>query len=255
MVRSGGQYRAGVAMSFLGGDAPQSLESLLGGSQDELGTGYTPHPALAGGLMTDPLCPDGLGALGAATEYGGSSDAARLGGDFYQEAGMTTRGLTIGPGAVDMGEALFDKRCAVQAEATPCSSSFERFTAGDQPPMAPSSPFFSYMATTMFVSGAAPNRLANLLLDFLLIDAAAIISKVRKPKYSIKADVQTGFFGAQRLVSYHPCTLKIKLYMRDDDCAVEFRKCSGDAVVFNDVYQKASRYLQTQASAKYTFQS
>lgn len=128
----------------------------------------------------------------------------------------------------------------------------ERFQVADVPP-APADGFF-FMATTLFVSGVVPFVLGNLLLDFLR-DVTAVVSKVRRQKFSIKADISGGSFGDNPEVAYHPCGLKIRVYRHEADCAVEFRRCTGDAVAFNDLFRRASRYLSLHSDAEATMRS
>lgn len=105
-----------------------------------------------------------------------------------------------------------------------------RFQEVDMPPATPADGLFSFMVTTLFVSGISAARIGNILLDFLVTQAVARL-QIKREKFSIKAEA--------RVDEYLSCLLKIRLYQQDSECAVEFRRCSGDCVVFNACFQQA----------------
>jgi hypothetical protein len=117
-----------------------------------------------------------------------------------------------------------------------------RFLEFDTPPSTPNDNFFRFMVTTLFVSGISAARIGNLLLDFLVATAVARLEKVNSGKFSIKAEV--------RVDEYLSCMLKIRLYRRESECAVEFRRCSGDSVLFNACFREAWDKLVTCGEAR-----
>jgi len=113
-------------------------------------------------------------------------------------------------------------------------SQFERFQEGDVPPDLPKDCFFKLEITTQYVTSVAPFEIGNAML-FFLEAADAIITKVRRPKFAITADV---FIDSLR------CTTKVRVYsLAGCRFAIEFQRRSGDSLSFNAVYERASRYL------------
>jgi len=106
-----------------------------------------------------------------------------------------------------------------------------RFAEVDTPPWPPADRFFTFMVTTLFVSGISAARIGNVLLDYLVATAHARLEKFNPQKFSIKADV--------RVDEYLSCILKIRLYRKESECVVEFRRCSGDSLLFNVCFRQA----------------
>lgn len=182
--------------------------------------------------------------------------------DYYAHKQDVHRGLTLS--ALDLGEdgLLFDS-CSgpaspgldtdtdLAAPESPLSalsgSMFmkpvdigdgqPRFQENDTPPLTPADGFFTFMVTTLFVSGISAARIGNLLLEYLLATSLAQF-EVRPESFSIKANVKVD----EELC----CLLKIRLYRQEsDEFAVEFRRCRGDSVVFSTCFQQAREKLLT----------
>jgi len=111
----------------------------------------------------------------------------------------------------------------------------ELFREGDIPPDVPTDCFFKLEVTTLFVTSSAPFKLGNHLLEFFaFVDATPI--KVRRHMFTMKMDVFEEMMTA---------TLMTRVYGQGSGkYAIEFQRRGGDSLCFNNVYQKAARYLQ-----------
>lgn len=218
-----------------------------------------------------PAGPAPVGAMdefaAAAQGWGGSpldppafaagSAPGRLATDPYGQQDDACRGLSL-PSPFEMGAGPYPgKAKACRAEGTEGAAALERFGEEDVPPAAPQDRFFKFMATTFYVPDAVePSALGNMLLDLLLIELMASVTKVRRAKYAITADISAGSFagladsGECPQIGYEPCTLKIKMYAHGSESAIEFRRVAGDGVTFNDVYQRACRHIENQMAAQ-----
>jgi len=113
-----------------------------------------------------------------------------------------------------------------------------RFEEGDAAPVQPQDPYFRLLATSVLVRGLSAAAICNALLDFLDAAQAGAVEKVNRAKCSVRARVAVG--GSLR------CVLKARVYARPSDggVAVEFRRCLGDGVAFNEVFQRALSSLR-----------
>jgi len=113
-----------------------------------------------------------------------------------------------------------------------------RFQKGDSPPPAPTDSFFKFEVTTLYATSHEPFEIGNNLLDFLSGQVVSTLTKVRRPKFSIKADV----FADGMM-----CTLKIRVYGQNPgQFAIEFQRRTGDTLSFNGTFQKAAAFLESQ---------
>merc|ERR1719265_181832 len=130
--------------------------------------------------------------------FGSSPSQGGLLGDPYGPEDNATRGLSL-PSSFEIGATSHfgkAKVYGVDGKDGAALPVLERFSEGDVPPEAPQGSFFRFLATTLYVSGGMePCALANILLDFLLIELMASVTKVRRSKYAIKADISAGAFA------------------------------------------------------------
>ena len=134
------------------------------------------------------------------------------------------------------------------------ASSYERFGDADVPPSPPADAFFKFMVTTRLVSDVAPHALANILLEYLN-DRGACLTKVNHAKFSIKAKVTSLYLRPYRepqsincgeaLDCGFECLLKIRIYLQGGprECAVEFKRCSGDVLLFMKLWKGFWQHL------------
>lgn len=116
----------------------------------------------------------------------------------------------------------------------------EQFLDGDIPPSVPTDAFFKFEITTMTAFSSTPFEIGNDLVSFLHKQTIVSLTKVKRPKFSITADV----FGGGSM-----CTLKIRIYSQvTGRFAIEFQRRSGDSVLFNNTFRKVSRYLASHRS-------
>lgn len=193
-----------------------------------------------------------------------SSAPGQLLGDPYRERADFTRGMIL-PSPFEAGvnaQTTKTEIFSAAVEQNHFRPALERFREGDIPPATPQNKFFKFVRTTFSVSHCVePFKLANTLLDFLLLELMASVTKVQYSKYSIKADIHAGTFagladadeGPQ--TGYEPCTLKIKMYAYGAEFAIEFRRVAGDGVTFNNVYQRACRHLKRHTGAQATIRA
>lgn len=113
---------------------------------------------------------------------------------------------------------------------------FERFAKADIPPSVPaSSVSLGFEPSTFNVSGKEPAKLGNHLLNFLTMAAGAVVTKVSRRKFTVKAEVD-GEAGR--------CTLKIRIYSLDGDrYAVEFQRRSGESAALHQVFDEAAKHF------------
>lgn len=182
-------------------------------------------------------------------------DFAPLDGDFYREPDDILKGMTLSGGGFQAEQAFpqFEKGGFLEpppfgnellskhvgySSTLDSKVSTERFEQGDIPPAAPTDPFFKLEVTTLYATSPVPHEIGNNLLNFLSDQVVSTVMKVRRQKYSIKADV---------FVDGMMCTLKIRVYSQDPgQFAIEFQRRTGDALCFNGTFQKATAYLGSQ---------
>lgn len=250
------RQRADEAMRSDAGDVGASLGGDTCFPDGDCGSMQLDSPGLAPPFIGDFYKPNEVVFRGVDLpnfSCGGFSDTAVLAdGDFYASKLDVTRGLSIGIGAEglshgDCGYGDFPGKPATWCFEVPPSplSHWQRSLRGElsgpmeaprfdevkNPPLPPSDDFFTFMVTTLFVSGISAARIGNLLLDFLVAGALARLEKVSPDKFSIKAEL--------RVDECLSCMLKIRLYRKESELAVEFRRCSGDSVIFNACFQEA----------------
>lgn len=258
------RHRADEALRVDIGDVGRSLGSALDGDF------YTFEEAVRGVNLPDITCNDFPDIAG---------EAALVQGDFYALKQDTVRGLSLGmfsgtevevPTTCSDGFEVFVPPGMPQGTDLPCMSGAwvtfappsplsslygalvseqaeshvdaPRFDEVDTPPSTPTDDFFTFMVTTLFVSGISAARIGNVLLDFFVASALARLEKVSPRQFSIKAEV--------RVDESLSCMLKIRLYRKESECAVEFRRCSGDSVLFNACFRQAWDKLVTCGEAK-----
>jgi len=118
-----------------------------------------------------------------------------------------------------------------------CDCGETRFQASDRPPSAPADQFFEYEPTTIHIHHAEPHIIGNGLLDILNSQEDANILKVRREKYSIKANV---FDDAEM------CVLKVRIYDEQKGVyAVEFQCRGKSRLAFRQVYQRLQIHLRS----------
>jgi len=169
-------------------------------------------------------------------------------GDFYREPDEVVRGVTL-----DMGFTGFEEdqkgidevhKCGLKqgptlTSAAPFAGRGARFQYGDVPPGRPGDAWFQLEATTTIIKDMSPVDLGNSLLDFLDEEVAAIITKLNRKKFSLKAEA---------FVDGLACKVKVRVYQQEGDAfAVEFQRRSGDCITFNHLYQQAKQFLKKRA--------
>lgn len=164
-------------------------------------------------------------------DFGGS-----LGGDFYRDPDDVVKGLSLGGGGFTSS---FEKLDCSSTLKQKNDFSTECFQQDDLPLPLPSDPFFKLEVTTMTAYSHSPFEIGNSLLDFFNQQVVSTLTKVRRHKYAIKADV----FADSMM-----CTLKVRVYSQwgTGQFAIEFQRRSGDSISFNATFQKASQYLASQ---------
>jgi len=173
--------------------------------------------------------PDALGSAPFKGVHDGDFPPCCADGDLYSD------GLSLMPPLKDLGfsSAACGSALTVLDDV---NGSAVRFMESDFPPEVPVDSFFKLDATTLYVGGCAPSTLGNYILDFLNQQVISIISKVRRAKFSIKADV---------FVNSMMCTMKIRTFKQTSgQFAVEFQRRDGDSVSFHEAFQQASAYLK-----------
>jgi len=171
-----------------------------------------------------------------------------LEGDYYQENEDVCRGVTLrsdtvvagsdanmdwnndileaSKGTVTSGNSVMP--LGVSGEM--CISPEVRFQKGDAPPDLPADTSFQLEVTSGYVCSSSPVEMGNRLLDFFNKRMDAIVRKVSREKFSIKAEVCSD--GAA-------CELKVRMYQKEFGFAFEFQRRRGDTIVFNRVYREA----------------
>lgn len=181
-------------------------------------------------------------------------------GDFYRETDNVCRGVTLPqgdvPGAIpfkDFGDGDFYREpdragFGLSSDMGFSSSTLlenvgintETFMPTDFPPPSPTDSFFKLEMTTLYVASSMPCEIGNHLLDFLGTEVVSTITKMRRAKFSIKADV---------FVDSMMCSLKIRVYSQESgQFAIEFQRRSGDTISFNVTFQKLAAYLKLRLS-------
>jgi len=178
--------------------------------------------------------------------------SSKNGGDFYMEPDVI-KGVSMGAvfdGHLDyMGKPeMFGMDAglaatslwgagSMHANSAVFSLGFERFQESDKPPCAPDDTFFQFEATTLFAKSRSPADIGNSVLDFLASQVLSSITKVRRHKFAIKADI---------FVENRKCTLKVRVYSeRGEQFAVEFQRRSGDSLAFQSIFCQAKKHIQS----------
>lgn len=211
------------------------------------GTDHDPT-SLSGDFYREPDDVERGVSLAPPPPLGGLAGSASPFGDCYQDANDIFKGVPMGiadlhsgfmdgldpfsgfPGKFELGSGTTKDEASVRPE---------RFMESDSPPQAPSDLAFSFESTTLYTpaeGGAIPPFiLANRLLDFLDTEVVSSVTKVRRQKFTIKADVFVGSIM---------CTIKIRVYSASrDNYAIEFQRRRGDCVAFSNTFERVARYL------------
>jgi len=197
-------------------------------------------------------------------------------GDFYGAHDDVTRGAAMGTadsiygaevaggssasgwlGDLDSADVLgIDMQgygISQETDSSPCAEFLEAaktaFTNDYDPHYVPDDEFFKLAVTTRQVKLNENERaavIAHALLTFLAQQVRSSITKLRAANHKswIKADV---FATSARLQPFAMCTIKIRIYKvaADQTFAIEFMRCSGDSLAFNNVFHEAIRYLKS----------
>jgi len=151
-------------------------------------------------------------------------------GDPYGEVERVTRSVLSVPSMGSLAYRGVDPECYKVVDLIAESS----FASADAPPPLPQHAFFQLASTTLYLKRVPSHKLGNCLLSFLR-DQAALGVKVRRGKFTLKAEV---------LVNGSPCTVKLRVYaMRDGCLSVEVQRRTGDAVTFAVVYGMLVQHL------------
>eukprot|EP00747_Dinoflagellata_sp_TGD_P163879 gnl/TRDRNA2_/TRDRNA2_183069_c0_seq1.p1 gnl/TRDRNA2_/TRDRNA2_183069_c0~~gnl/TRDRNA2_/TRDRNA2_183069_c0_seq1.p1 ORF type:complete len:417 (-),score=88.82 gnl/TRDRNA2_/TRDRNA2_183069_c0_seq1:130-1380(-) len=194
------------------------------------------------------------------------NNGSSFSGDFYREPDDVTRGVTMAPPPLVLqtfqdgihGD-IYGKDSAIGHEGQypfggplglggddfnftsmdgkdTAGNSTERFTECDRPPTVPTDSFFKFEPSTKFVSSDQPHEIGNQLLDFLNTEVAAVVTKVNRKKFAIKA-----YVFAEGIMT----TVKMRVWSREEegDYAVEIQRRGGDGVAFNMIYARASEFI------------
>lgn len=153
------------------------------------------------------------------------ADIGLFSGDPYCEVDTCRRGVTLSHASL-----LADSELAKGSD-----SIVEGFATTDAPPPLPQHSFFQFAPTTLIVQGLRPGQLGNSLLAFLRCEAAANSVKLRRCKFTLKADV---------FVQETPCTLKMRVYqISHGRLAVEMQRRAGDGVAFTVLFGMLAEHL------------
>lgn len=174
-----------------------------------------------------------------------------LEGDFYREPDTVTRGVTL---PLDFSEAdpfqdfrmdtlLFEKADshAGKAELFQAERSEAFFSDLLQPPLLPTLP--SWATSLAMREKESPAAVAQSLHDFLAQEPGEIV-KVSAEKFAVKADV----FQTVNGILLH-CRLKARVYRSLGGLVVDFCRRSGDALAFEQTYDRAVQHLLKDFSA------
>jgi hypothetical protein len=103
---------------------------------------------------------------------------------------------------------------------------------------APDDEFFQYEITTLVILCDRAGLLMNALVACLETEVQGTITKLKRAKCCIKADV---------FIKNVMCSIKVKGYQQElGKLALEFQRRSGDSLAFSGVYGRAAKRLQPQ---------
>merc|ERR1712137_66707 len=120
----------------------------------------------------------------------------------------------------------------------------QRFAAGDSPPQPPACSSVTLEPTTFHTSCKEPAEFGNNLIDFLAMASGAVIKKVNRDKFTIKAKVQA---------DDGTCTMKIRIYDQGEKTlAVEFQRREGESRALHKVFDQVSDHFATAPTPKCT---
>merc|ERR1740121_546787 len=156
--------------------------------------------------------------------YGFAGDAEFLGEPYPAE--LATRGVAMSWSMDAAGQ-----KTEQHAEE-------QQFIQGDEAPSLPQHPFFKLVATCLYVRTASPYILGNCLLSFLRMRLATPALKLRRAKFTAKADLRH---------SDGNCTVKLRVYCVSDDMfVVELQRRAGDAVACAGIFRELTEHLDEQ---------
>jgi|Transcript_1227 hypothetical protein len=166
-----------------------------------------------------------------ATEFNEDSSTPCLLGDFYNESGDVTRGVTLPPCLCVHAEkdAKFDR------DNVPADLDGWRFFMSDDIAPELSKDVAEYLSVTTMQLVDTTVTCANKLISFFERVVISRISKINFQKFTIRAEV---------IVSGMSCETKVRIYREGAVCFVEFQKRAGCAIAFNKVFDLAKEYLQ-----------
>lgn len=120
------------------------------------------------------------------------------------------------------------------------------FLQGDDARDLPQDPFFQLLATTLFVKAAAAHQLGNTCLSFLRDVLSAPAVKLRRAKFTAKAELLHRWIElSSGLSQASACTVKLRAYrVADGLLAVELQRREGDCVAFMNIFQVFTQYLK-----------
>lgn len=120
------------------------------------------------------------------------------------------------------------------------------FLEGDEARDLPKDPFFQLLATTLYVKAPAAHHLGNVCLSFLRDELSAPAVKLRRAKYTAKADVLHRWTELSSGLSHKcRCTVKLRAYrVARGVLAVELQRREGDAIAFMNIFKMFTQYLK-----------
>jgi len=111
----------------------------------------------------------------------------------------------------------------------------EEFVQGDSPLCLPQDLLFQLLVTSLYLRAISAHLLGNSLLDFIRSRLAAPALKLRRTKFTAKAEVR-----------HHrgDCTVKLRVYrVASGLFAVELQRRAGDVVAFTGIFGELVEYL------------
>jgi hypothetical protein len=167
--------------------------------------------------------------------------------DFYKLS-STTRGVTLDASAMDLNFAHDSFLATAQelsysghatwniksSDVTP-GDSYDKFSEEDEAPAVPDDTFFKLEKTTIAARGRA-SEIGNGLIQFFEEEVRSKISKVRRAKFAIKAEVY---------LEDMYCMVKVRVYkLSAGEYTIELQRRSGDCIGFNRLFSRASQYMK-----------
>jgi len=195
-----------------------------------------------------PPCP----ALAPAQDVWRTTDY-RLASPCQLEAtSCSPSGYDLSHVDVDMSSA--DKVAALKSEGSAAPIGVQEvhgadkeseFLSGDEAPCLPGDPFFQLLVTTLHVRAAKAYHVGNTILCFLREELSVTTMKLRRAKFTAKAEVLFRWDGPLGFSHASACTVKWRMYrVADVLFAVEVQRRTGDCVAFAGVFRKFTKYVE-----------